>query len=69
MWNTEGQKFNTVIQGKYFFMNNYSLTENEEHGIPSQILPTIFGLHASVIFRPQMCMVSSTFVVSSDPKL
>ena len=27
-----------------------SLTENEEHDIPSQILKTIFGLHASVIF-------------------
>ena len=26
------------------------LTENEEHDIPSQILKTIFGLHASVIF-------------------
>ena len=33
-------------------MNNdiNSLTENEEHNIPSQILKTIFGLHASVIF-------------------
>ena len=30
-----------------------SLTENEEHNIPSQILKTIFGLRASVIFRPQ----------------
>ena len=29
------------------------LTENEEHYVPSQILMTIFGLHASVIFRPQ----------------
>ena len=26
------------------------LTENEEHDIPSQMLKTIFGLHASVIF-------------------
>ena len=26
------------------------LTENEEHDFPSQILKTIFGLHASVIF-------------------
>ena len=34
-------------------MTSNSLTENEEHGIPSQILKTIFGLHASVIFRPQ----------------
>ena len=29
------------------------MTECEEHDIPSQILKTIFGLHASVIFRPQ----------------
>ena len=34
-------------------MTSNSLTENEEHGIPSQILQTIFGLHPSVIFRPQ----------------
>ena len=33
-------------------MTSNSLTENEEHDIPSQILKTIFGLHASVIFRP-----------------
>ena len=32
-----------------------SLTENEEHGIPSQILKTIFGLHASVILDPNVC--------------
>ena len=30
-----------------------SLTLKEEHDIPSQILKTIFGLHASVIFKPQ----------------
>ena len=30
-----------------------SLTENEEHDILSQIVWTIFGLHASGIFRPQ----------------
>ena len=34
-------------------MTSNSLTENEEHSIPSQISKTIFGLHASVIFRPQ----------------
>ena len=34
-------------------MTSNSLTENEEHDIPSQILKTIFGLHASVIFLPQ----------------
>ena len=31
-------------------MTSNSLTENEEHDIPAQILQTIFGLHASVIF-------------------
>ena len=31
-------------------MTSNSLTENEEHDIPAQILKTIFGLHASVIF-------------------
>ena len=31
-------------------MTSNSLTENEEHDIPSLILQTIFGLHASVIF-------------------
>ena len=34
-------------------MTSNSLTENEEHDIPSHILKTIFALHASVIFRPQ----------------
>ena len=33
-------------------MTSNSLTDNEEHDIPSQILKTIFGLHASVIFTP-----------------
>ena len=52
MWGTEWPKFNIVIQGKYFLrtMTSNSLTENEEHGICSQILKTIFGLQASVIF-------------------
>ena len=37
-------------------MTSNSLTENEEHDISSQILKTIFGLHASVIFLdPNMC--------------
>ena len=27
-----------------------SITENEERDIPSQLLKTIFGLHASLIF-------------------
>ena len=34
-------------------MTSNSLTENEEHDIRSQILKTIFGLDASIIFRPQ----------------
>ena len=38
--------------GKWFLwtMTSNSLTDNEERHIPSQILKTIFGLHASVIF-------------------
>ena len=35
-------------------MISNSLTENEEHDIPSQILETIFGLHVSVILGPNM---------------
>ena len=34
-------------------MTSNSLTENEEHDIPAQILKTIFGLHASLFFRPK----------------
>ena len=34
-------------------MTPNSLTEYEEHDIPSHILKTIFGLHASIIFRPK----------------
>ena len=44
-----------------------SFTENEEHDIPSQILKTIFGLRASVIFKPQH-VISNTFVGSWDPR-
>ena len=51
-------------------MTSNSSTENEEYNIPSQILKTIFGLHASSYFLdPNMCVVSSTFVGSSDPLL
>ena len=32
-----------------------SLSENEEHDISSQILKTIFQLHASVTFQTPMC--------------
>ena len=34
-------------------MTSNSLTENEEHDIPSHILKFIFGLDDSVIFRPK----------------
>ena len=34
-------------------MTSNSLTNNEEHDIPPQIFKTIFGLHVSVIFKPQ----------------
>ena len=50
-------------------MTSNSLTENEEHDIPSQILKTIFGVHASVIFQTSICVVSNTFVGSPDSKL
>ena len=36
-------------------MTSNSLTQNEEHDIPSQILQTIFGLHTSVILDPNIC--------------
>ena len=50
-------------------MTSNSLTENEEHDIPSQILKTIFALHASFIFQAQICVVSSSFVGSCDPNI
>ena len=34
-------------------MTSNSLTENEEHDIPSHILKTIFELNVSDIFRPK----------------
>ena len=36
-------------------MTSNSLIENEEHYTPSQILKTIFGLHASVILDLNIC--------------
>ena len=39
----------------YEQMTSNSLTGNEKHDIPSQILKTIFGLHALVILDPNMC--------------
>ena len=30
-----------------------SLTENDEHDIPSQILKTIFSITRPIMFRPQ----------------
>ena len=36
-------------------MTSNSLTDNEEHDITSQILKTIFGLHAWVILDSNMC--------------
>ena len=38
-------------------MTSNSLTENEEQYILSHILKTIFGFHASVIFRPKYVWV------------
>ena len=48
-------------------MTYNSLTENNEHNIPSQILKTSFGLRLS-FFKTPTCVVSSTFVGFSDPK-
>ena len=53
----------------YETMTFNSLTKNEEYNISWQILKTIFGLHTPVIFQTPICVVSSTFVGSSDPKL
>ena len=36
-------------------MTSNSLTENEEHNIPSQILKISFGLHACYILNLNMC--------------
>ena len=55
-------------------MTSNSLTENEHHAIPSQILKTIFGLHASVFLDPNMCgfqyisrfLLSQSLVVNSQ---
>ena len=49
-------------------MTSNSITENEEKDIPSDILQTIFGLHASVIFQTQICVISSSFEGSYDPR-
>ena len=38
-------------------MTSNSLTENEGHDISSRIFKTIFGLYASVIFRPKYMYV------------
>ena len=50
-------------------MTYNSLTENEEHDIPVQLLETIFGLHASAIFYTPVCVVFSAFEGSCVPKL
>ena len=49
-------------------MTSNSLTENAEHDIPLQILKTIFGLHASVIFWTQICVISHSFEGYYDPR-
>ena len=47
-------------------MTSNSLTENEEHDIPSQILKTIFGLHASVIFLDPIVMIHKSRSACGD---
>ena len=44
-------------------MTSNSLTENEEHAIPSQILKPIFGLHASVVFSCDQAALQMVFSV------
>ena len=44
-------------------MTSNSLTKNEEQDIPSQILKTIFGLHASVIFSCDQAALQMVFSV------
>ena len=39
------------------------MTENGEQDIPSQVLKTIFGLHASVIFRPKYVWFPAELIV------
>ena len=55
MWGTEWPKLNIVVQGKYFLwtMTSNSLTENEEHGIPSQIWRPFLDCMPQLFFRPQ----------------
>ena len=54
-------------------MTSYSLTENEEQDIPSQILKTNFGLHASVIFKPQYlwfsCHLQGPLILNTSGQL
>ena len=50
-------------------MTSNSLTENEEHNIPPQILKTLFGLHALVIFNNMGDFYSNTIAGSWDREL
>ena len=49
-------------------MTSNSLTGNEEHDIPSQILQTIFNCMPQLFLYPNMS-ISSTFVGYFDPPL
>ena len=50
---------------KSFFMSrtSTSLTQNEEHDIPSQVLKTIFDCMPQLFLDPNMCVVSGPFVL------
>ena len=53
MMGTEWPKFDIYKENIFLgTLTSNSLTGIEEHDIPSQILKTIFGLHASIIFIP-----------------
>ena len=61
-----------VYKENNFYVNsdNQSLNREWRTRYPLTNFATISGLHASVILRPQLtCLVSSTFVGSSDAKL
>ena len=58
MWGTEWTKFDRVIQGKMFLwkITSNSLTANEKHDIPSQIIVKFFWIAClSYFLDPNIC--------------
>ena len=71
IWGTEWPKLNRIIQRKCFLwtMPLNSLTWNEEHDIPSQILQIILDFMPQLFFHTPICVASFTFEFWFDPKL